>query len=60
MRLRNTARVTSEHLLQHCRLQDILPKTTWPDDLPLTEELYGDLVALGSTAAFVRRAGVSV
>ena len=40
--------MTSEHLLQHCPLQDILRKTTWPEDLPLTEKLYGDLAALGS------------
>ena len=52
--------MTNERLLQHCPLQDTPRKTTWPEDLPLTEKLYGDLTALRRTAAFVRGAGVSV
>ena len=33
----NTVPVTREHLLQHSHLQDALQKTTWPEDLPMTD-----------------------
>ena len=54
MCLCNGAPMTSEHLSQHCPLQDTLRKTTWAEDLPLTEKLYVDLSAL------FREAGVSI
>ena len=56
----DTAPVTTEHLLQHCPLQDALRCTTWPDETPLKEMFYGDLAALKRTAAFVRATGVDV
>ena len=57
----DTGPMISEHLLQHCPLrQNTLRKTTWAEDLPLAEKLYGDLAALRRIAAFVRGAGVSV
>ena len=57
----NTALMTSQHLLQHCSLQDTLRKNVWPEDLALTEQLYGDLESLRRTAALtVRETGVSV
>ena len=48
-----TAPMTSRHPLQHCPLQETLRKTTCPEDPPLTEKLYGDLAALGRTAALI-------
>ena len=56
----NTALMTSQHLLQHCPLQDTLRKNVWPEDLALTEQLYGDLAALRRTATFVRGTNISV
>ena len=32
----------------------------WPEETPLREKLYGDLVALKKTASFVRAAGVDI
>ena len=32
------AAMTSEHLFQHCPLQDTLQKITWLEDLPLMRE----------------------
>ena len=55
-----TAPMTTEHLLQHCPLQDGLRCTAWPDETPLKEKLHGDLVALKRMAAFVRATGVDV
>ena len=52
----NAAPMISEHLLQHYPLQITLRKTTWAEDLPLTEKLYVDL----DLSAFLREAGVSI
>ena len=41
-------------------LEDTLRKTARPEDLPLTEKLYGDMAALRRTATFVRGSGVSI
>ena len=56
----NTAPMTTEHLLQHCPLQDDARQEEWPEPIPLKEKLYGDLEALRRTASFVRATGVSV
>ena len=45
---------------QKQELQDTLRKTAWPEDLPLTEKLYGDPASLRRTASCPRGASVSV
>ena len=52
--------MTAEHLLQHCQLHDALRRDVWPEPIPLTDKLYGNLEELRSTAAFVRATGISV
>ena len=41
-------------------LQDIPRLAAWPEETPLREKLYGDLVALRKTASFVRATDVDV
>ena len=41
--------MTTEHFLQHCPLPDGLRDNTWPENRPLREKLYGDLVQLKRT-----------
>ena len=55
-----TAPMTTAHLLQDCPLHDALRQATWPTVTTLTEKLYGDLVGLQRTAAFVRETGVTI
>ena len=52
--------MTKENLLQHCPLHDGLRGDTWPENRPLREKLYADLVELKRTAAFVRATGMDV
>ena len=52
--------MTAEHLLQHCQLHDALRRDVWPEPIPLTDKLYGNLEELRRTAAFVRATGISV
>ena len=56
----NTTSVISDHLLQHCLLQDTLQKILWPKDLSLTKNLCGDPAAQRRTAASVGGDGVFV
>ena len=52
--------MTAEHLLQHCRLHDVLRRDMWPEPTLLRDKLYGNLEELRRTAAFVRATGISI
>ena len=56
----NTATMTTEHILQHCPLHDVLRSSTWPEGETLSEKLHGGLAALERTATFVRQTGVPI
>ena len=56
----NTAAMTTEHLLQHCPLHDVLRSSTWPEAETLKEKLHGGQAALERTASFTRQTGVSI
>ena len=56
----DTAAVTSEHLLQHCPLQDGPRRAALSEEAVLREKLYGDLAELKRTAVFVKVTGVDV
>ena len=49
--------MTTEHLLQHCRLHDALRLDLWPVPTLLRDKLYGNLKKLRRTAALVRATG---
>ena len=49
----DTAPMDTAHILQDCPLQDILRLAAWPEETPLREKLYSDLVALRKTASFM-------
>ena len=56
----DTTPVITERLLQHCPFHDGLRRAAWPENRPLREKLYGDLVEPKRTAAFVTAKGVDV
>ena len=56
----DTAPMVTAHVLQDSPLQDMPSLAAWPEETPLREKLYGDLVALRKTASFVRATGVDV
>ena len=60
MRPCDTAPMDTVHLLQDCPLQDIPRLAVWPEETPLREKLYGDLVVLRKTASFVQATGMDV
>jgi ribonuclease HI len=51
---------TTEHVLQFCPLFEVLRKKTWPDNIPVTRKLFGDLRDLRRTAAFILETGLSI
>ena len=42
--------MTTEHLLQHSQLNDALKRDMWPEQIALTDKLYGNLEELKRTA----------
>ena len=52
--------MTTEHLLQHCRLHDAMRRDMWPELMLLRDKLYGNLEELRRTAAFVKATGISI
>ena len=52
--------MTTEHLLQHCPVQDDPRRAALPKATVLRDKLYGDLGELKRTAAFVKAIGMDV
>ena len=55
-----TAPMTTEHILQHCPNLARCRKDWWPKEIPLRGKLYGGLVDLERTAAFIKESEVTI
>ena len=56
----DTAKMTTEHFLQHCPLHNGLRGNAWSEMTPFRQKLCGDLVELMRATAFLKATGVDV